>query len=142
MPLSRLNRFKRNRLDDTSPFQIGLVFPAGLFGFEHYIRYWLIGHQKEVPFLRVEAQENSTFFFYAIDPFLGCPDYTPSLNRQDLQEMGVVNEANLIMLALVNVNERPFTMNLAAPLIIHWPKKLGKQLLMNDNPEFPLTLCL
>jgi flagellar assembly factor FliW len=137
-PLSSLNRLKRPPVD-TWPFHTELVFPQGLFGFERYTRYALIGHQKEVPFLRLEASQNRSLSFYVIDPFLHAPDYFPSIARADLEDVGVLYEAKLILFAIVNTKEHPFTMNLAAPLLIHWFKKLGKQLLMHANTEYPIS---
>jgi flagellar assembly factor FliW len=139
LPLPRPNRLKRPPID-TWPFQTELLFPEGLFGFERYTRYLLIGHKQEIPFLRFEALENRALAFYVIDPFLAYPDYTPSLSQADLEDVGVLHEAKLIVLAIVYTKERPFTMNLSAPLLIHWSKRLGKQLLLQNDPEYPIEL--
>lgn len=133
----RFNRLKRQFIK-TSPFQAEVLFVRGLFGFEKYTRYFLKEHQQESPFLRLESIENRELFFYVTDPFLECPNYTPSFLQKDLQEVGVNYEAKLILLAIVYTKSRPFTLNLAAPLLIHWSKRIGKQILIDNNPEFPL----
>lgn len=137
MPLPRLNRLKHPSVA-VWPFKAELVFPQGLFGFESYKKYWLIGHQKEVPYLRLEAQENDLISFVVIDPFLILPEYEPTLSQKDIQDVGVLHEAKLILLAIVNTKDRPFTMNLAAPLLIHWHKRKGKQLLLHHESNFPI----
>jgi len=141
LPIPRLNRLKRPSTD-TWPYQTEILFPQGLLGFEHYTRYKLIGYKHEIPFLRLEALENHKLTFYVIDPFLEHPNYTPTLTQIDLREVGVVYEAKLILLAIVNTNERPFVMNLAAPLLIHWSKRQGKQLLIHDEPDYPIEIFL
>lgn len=139
MPYSRLNRLKRAP-KDVWPFQSELSFPKALFGFEGYFRYQLIGHQKESPFLRLLSLENGDFFFYTIDPFIGCPDYNPPLAKQDLKDVGAFDDTKLVMLAIVDVKSRPLTMNLAAPLLINWHRKVGKQLLFPHDSAYPLVL--
>lgn len=135
-----MNRLKRPR-EDAWPFQAELHFPKGLLGFEHYTRYVLIGHQQEKPFLRLEV-ESRAFSFFVIDPFLEHVDYTPTLTQQDLQDLDVLHEAKLFMLSIVNTNEHPYTMNLAAPLLIHWAGRLGKQLLFPEDNAYPLVSIL
>jgi flagellar assembly factor FliW len=135
--LPQLNRLKRPPIDSW-PFEAEIYFPKGLFGFETYQHYRLVGHQKESPLLRIHAQEHQSLSFYVVDPFLHCPSYTPPLTQTDLKDLEVVYEAKLIMLAIVDSNRRPSTMNLSAPLLINWLKKRGKQLLIPHDSEYPL----
>jgi flagellar assembly factor FliW len=136
--LPQLNRLKRPPFDEW-PFEEKIKFPKGLFGFESYKNYRLVGNKKEIPLLRLESIDNSTLAFYVIDPFTYCPFYEPTLTHTDLKDVGVIQEAKLILLAIVDINSHLHTMNLGAPLLIHWSKKLGKQLLMDQDPEFPLS---
>ncbi len=135
--MPQLNRLKRPPFDSW-PLRIELLFPHGLFGFEAYTRYKLTGDQKKAPFLRLESLENSSLLFYVIDPFPHCPSYEPALTRVDLKDVGVIHEANLILLTIVDANRRYPTMNLSAPLLIHLSKKIGKQLLTHHDAQYPL----
>ncbi len=135
--MPQLNRLKRPPVDNW-PFERELLFPKGLFGFEKYTHYRLIGHEREVPFLRLESVENPNLSFFVADPFLYYPSYEPTLTHNDLKDVGILNEGKLLLFAIVDRDRRPQTMNLGAPLLIHWHKKLGKQLLFPENSEFPL----
>lgn len=135
--MPQLNRLKRPPFDSW-PLQVELLFPHGLFGFEAYTHYKLTGHAKEAPFLKLESLENPCLSFYVIDPFPHCPSYEPTLTRVDLKDVGVMHEANLIVLTIVDTNRKCPTLNLGAPLLIHLSKKLGKQLLTHHNAEYPL----
>lgn len=135
--MPQLNRLKRLPCDSW-PLIAELLFPYGLFGFEAYTRYRLIGHQKEKPLLRFESIDNRALSFYVIDPFIPCSSYEPTLSPTDLKDVGVNHEAKLILLSIIDTNRHPYTMNLSAPLLIHWSKKLGKQILIHHNAEYPL----
>jgi flagellar assembly factor FliW len=137
MPLSRLNRFKRPSFD-TWPFKETLNFPKGLHGFENLIRFSLIGHKHETPFLRLASEENDAISFVVADPFPLYPFYEPVITKKDVEDLNVGGEAKLIILAIVNTIERPLTLNLEAPLLIHWHIKQGKQLLFPNDPAFPI----
>jgi len=137
MPLSRLNRFKRP-IFDTWPFEVSLTFPKGLLGFETLTRFALVGHKNESPYLRLESEENEAISFVVIDPFPINPYYEPVITQKDIKDIGVVGEAKLIILTIVNPKERPFTMNLEAPLLIYWHKRRGKQILFPDDSAFPI----
>ncbi len=129
MPLSRLNRLKRSRW----PFQASLFFPKGLFGFESLTRFTLIGQEHEAPYLWLDSAENAAITFRVVDPFQFHPQYNPVISKKDLEDLEVKGEAELILFTIVNTADRHYRMNLEAPLLIHWERKLGKQLL------FPLS---
>jgi flagellar assembly factor FliW len=137
MPLSRLNRFKRSSYE-MPPFEVGLVFPNGLHGFESLRRFSLVVYEHEAPFLRLVSLENEAITFMLIDPFSICPSYEPVITKQDIYDLQVGDEAKLIMLAIVNTHERPIAMNLEAPLLIHWHLKRGKQLLFPNESAYPI----
>ena len=137
MPLSRLNRFKRPSFD-TWPFQVPLTFPEGLLGFESLTHFSLVGHKNVTPYLRLESEENEVISFVVIDPFPINPYYEPVITQKDIRDIGVIGEAKLILFTIVNIKERPYTMNLEAPLLIYWHKRRGKQLLFPADPTFAI----
>ncbi len=136
MPLSRLNRFKRPSF--ACPLEEKLIFSKGLHGFENLTRFSLIGHEYEIPYLRLVSLENEAIMFMVTDPFPIHPSYEPVITKKDIEDLEVEGEAKLIILAIVNSKEWPHTLNLEAPLLIHWRKKQGKQLLFPDDPVFPI----
>lgn len=137
MPLSRLNRFKRSPIDSW-PFEALLNFPLGLHGFESHTRFVLIGEKEEIPYLRLVSEEDRALSFFVVDPFPIFPTYEPVITKPDILDIGVTGEAKLILLAIVNKHERPYTMNLGAPLLIYWQKRRGKQLLFPADSSYPV----
>lgn len=129
----RLNRFKQNW-----PFEEHLFFPHGLLGFPTLTRFTLLGEQEERPYFRLNAQTNHSVSFALRDPFPLFPDYKPTITKKDLDDLEVEDQGELILLVIVNMKEQPPTMNLQAPLLIHWSRKRGKQLLFPGDPEFSL----
>lgn len=128
----RLNRFKR----PSFPFQASLYFIEGLHGFESHTEFLLF--EKDVPFLRLESKADSRVSFVVIDPFVMCPNYLPKISRFDLKQLNVLDESELILLAIVNTSKKPYTANLAAPILIHWDEKKGKQILLQEDPAYPI----
>lgn len=93
-----------------------------------------------MPYLRLVSQDSETVSFMVVDPFPIYPDYEPTITQQDLEDLGVGREAKLIILTIVNRHERPFTMNLQAPLLIYWHKRRAKQLLFPGVSDFPIRI--
>lgn len=128
MPLPRLNRLTKPPSAQGS-FQVSLIFPKGLFGFENLTRFMLIGCECERPYFRLESKELASLSFMVIDPFQIHPHYEPLITKKDICDVGVTGGSKLSCFAILDITEEPITANLEAPLLIHWRTKLGKQLL-------------
>ncbi|NGX54877.1 MAG: Flagellar assembly factor FliW [Chlamydiae bacterium] len=114
-----LNRFKRISLEAS------LTFESGLYAFEEHRHFSLTGRQKESPFLRLT---HSKLQFIVMDPFEACPDYEPHLGETPFQKPA-------FLLAIVCLQQDHYTINLAAPLLIEWEQRRGRQLLIPDEPN-------
>lgn len=136
MPFRRLNRFKRPL---AQLFRAELCLVEGLHGFESHKHFVLYGKEEEAPFLWLESKEDTRISFVVIDPFIICPGYSPKISRADLQQLNAAEDAELILLAIVNTLETPYTMNLAAPLLINWAQKKGKQILLEEDSTHPIV---
>jgi flagellar assembly factor FliW len=133
-------KLKRFKLPPLSPFKEKLHFHHGLFGLEHCPKYVLIG-ESNCSFFRLEVEGNPSLAFHLMDPFVACPDYAPLITARDLLDLHLPKqEAKLILFTIVNTQETPYTINLAAPLLVHWSKRIGKQLLMPANSAHPLNI--
>lgn len=73
------------------------------------------------PFIRLSSIDVT---FVVVDPFAICPDYNPKV---------VVETAECFLLAIVEVREQLFA-NLAAPLLIDWKIRVGRQILLPNQP--------
>lgn len=137
MPLIQLNRFKRRRIP-LWPFRVPLHFPKGLHGFEKLRQFILVGYETEVPLLWLKAEED-TISFIVMDPFLRAPNYDPVIAKSDLEVFKEKEgDVSLFLLSIVNTQSDPYTINLGAPLLIHWQRQEGLQILVNDKIRSPI----
>lgn len=121
--------FKRLHLSQSLGFAT-LNFPSGLYGFETYTEYRLDPPAGRAAFFQLKARQRAGPSFWIVDPFLYYPKYRPVLLESDLRDIGVRSEGECVLLSLVNTHQTPYTLNLAAPILIHLGSRRGKQLLM------------
>ncbi len=101
-----------------------LAFPRGLLGFEEYTRFALIDAHKK-PFFWLQNLDEVRIAFILIKPSIFHDDYDPGLSREDLDELGNPESADLLVFAIVTIPESgPMTANLQGPLVIN--RKTGK----------------
>lgn len=123
-----LNRFNRS----PQPFSAQLRFSAGLHGYEEYKDFFLCSDEEKHPYLWLMASEVT---FLVVDPLLICSSYRPTLLQRDLDYLRVGPGAQqLFLLAIVQRRKEGDTLNLAAPLLIDWGRKTGRQILVPNQP--------
>jgi flagellar assembly factor FliW len=109
-----------------------LNFPRGLFGFEVLKDYALLDTESP-PFYSLQSIDIESLAFTLIDPFLFRPDYEVQLDDDDLQELGIDEPRQALILSIVTIpNENSMTANLQGPLIINRETRLGKQVILQD----------
>jgi flagellar assembly factor FliW len=109
-----------------------LSFPHGLFGFEVLKDYALLDTARP-PFYSLQSIDIESLAFTLIDPFLFRPDYEAELDDDDLQELGIGDPRQALILSIVTIpNSNSMTANLQGPLIINRETRLGKQVILQD----------
>jgi flagellar assembly factor FliW len=109
-----------------------LNFPHGLFGFEVLRDYALLDTDCP-PFYSLQSIDIESLAFTLIDPFLFRPDYEVQLDDDDLQELGIDEPRQGLILSIVTIpNRNSMTANLQGPLIINRETRLGKQVILQD----------
>ncbi len=104
---------------------------GGLFGFEDYEKYVIIGKQQEQPFEWLQSVKNSTLAFVIVQTRVIKPDYKLSISTDDLTRIKAESTDNLTIYSIVVVPADPqkMTVNLRGPLIINRNNFLGKQVI-------------
>ena len=109
-----------------------LNFPRGLLGFEVLKDYALLDTECP-PFYSLQSIDIESLAFTLIDPFLFRPDYEVQLDEDDLQELGIDEPRQALILSIVTIpNGSYMTANLQGPLIINREIRSVKQVILLD----------
>ncbi len=110
-----------------------LDFPRGLVGFENYSRFVLF--EMEPPFYLLQAVDDPHLGFPLVDPFKLYPGYRAELSREECELLGLQEGDERAMLCVVALSRdaSPHTVNLRAPVALNSSKKLGAQVVLQEN---------
>ena len=111
-----------------------IVFPRGIFGFEDLRDFALFDAQQE-PFYWLQSLERVEVAFVLIDPHFFRPDYTPDVDRQELEEIGIASAEDVLLFAIVTIPDAAsrMTANLQGPIIVNRTSHVGRQSI-STNP--------
>jgi flagellar assembly factor FliW len=111
-------------------------FPYGLFGFPAAKRFVI----SEIPgggdiFKQMVAQDEEGLVFTLVYPYGLFPDYAPDIPDADLEELGVTELDQVIVMAIANVPAqfRETTANLKAPLVFNLKSRKARQVILTDD---------
>lgn len=113
-----------------------LEFPEGILAFERLRKFVIIdSKEEELPFKWLQSIDDAEVSFIMIDPFLFKPDYEVDISDQVIDKLKIENEEDVAIYTFLvipeNVND--MTANLVGPIVINCSKKLGKQVVLEDN---------
>lgn len=113
-----------------------LTFPEGLYGFEHAKQFVLITSPDEnFPFYWLQSIQDEELYFVVTSPFIFVEDYDIEIEDTIIEGLGIEKHEDVMVfsLAVIPKNAADTTINLKAPLIINYDKKMGKQTILNDD---------
>ncbi|MDF2925422.1 MAG: flagellar assembly factor FliW [Paenibacillaceae bacterium] len=112
-----------------------LTFLQGMPGFESHQKYVLLKPEELSPFAYLQSVEERELSFLTVDPFAVYPQYDFMLSTEVQEELGIVSEQDVKVLAVVTSKENvaDMTMNLLAPLIFNVREKTGKQVVLHNT---------
>ena len=113
-----------------------ISFPKGIFGFEE-LREFILLDATTKPFYWLQSAERVEVAFVLIDPKFFCPDYTPDLDTPELEEIGITDPDDMLVLAIVTIPQsaQKMTANLQGPLILNRRTHVGRQSI-SSNPRW------
>jgi flagellar assembly factor FliW len=113
-----------------------IVFPFGILGFESLKNYVLID-AKQQPFYWLQSMEVPEIAFILINPFVFRPDYEIDVPNDELAEIGITDQENILVFAIVTIpeNQQKMTANLQGPIIINKFDRIGRQAI-SPNPKW------
>lgn len=115
-----------------------IQFPKGLFAFEEFTRFALI-RQEESPALWLQSIEGADPRFVLFNPEEIIDGYNPDLPEGVFREMKACHDEalNLFVIAVIPEHITDMTINLKSPIVINFEKKLGMQIIL-ENEDYPV----
>jgi flagellar assembly factor FliW len=112
-----------------------LTFSSGIPGFEKAKEFVIVSIPDFVPFEWLVCTDGSRLRFAIINPLLFMPDYSPAMVKEQLEDLDVGKPEDILLYSIVTIRENPLesTANLVGPLIINRVKRLGKQIIIDDD---------
>jgi len=113
-----------------------IQFPAGLFGFEEGNDFLLLPFEGgENRMLCLQSTKTPSLAFTLLDPFYLCPQYTPVLQKSELQMFDVDTIEALCFYVLCAVKEpvSSSTVNLKCPVVINPTTGVARQIIMETD---------
>ncbi len=128
-------------LVDTKPFgkidvdeRQKVMFASGLFGFENLHDYALLD-AAQPPFYWLQSLEDREISFVLIDPTYFRPDYVLEAPEEDLEDIGIDDDADILVFAIVTIPQKRERMsaNLQGPIVINRKNKHARQTISLNN---------
>ena len=117
-----------------------ISFEFGLPGFPDFHKFVLLPLDADFPLAVLQSTDEAQVGFVVAYPFVFKKDYVFEISDEDKEDLLIDNEEDVIAYSIVTLKETfpESTLNLLAPIIINSNKKLGKQIILQDNAAHPL----
>lgn len=110
----------------------------GLIGFESYTEYLPIPFDKgNDSLISLQSLEDETLSFILMNPFGLLSDYSPSLPKYELKELGAESseELSYYVICVMRDSVAESTVNLKAPLVVNARNRQARQIIL-DQKEY------
>ena len=124
-------------------------FPNGIIGFPDLKKFTLMhdeddgdsGSTNTIKWL--QSIDEPGFAMPVMDPLIVCPDYSPEIDRTKIEDIGELDDEDILVLVTVTVPHdlEKMTVNLMGPFVINVKEMKGVQSIVeNDNypVKFPI----
>ncbi|NOZ68730.1 MAG: flagellar assembly protein FliW [Deferribacteres bacterium] len=109
-----------------------IYFPNGLIGFPDVRRYILMDY-KDTLLKWLQAVDAKDVAFIVAPTYEFFPDYSVKIDNQTRDLLGIENEEDVIILAILRVQGENVTANLQGPLVINSTSRKGVQVVNEDS---------
>jgi flagellar assembly factor FliW len=116
-----------------------ILMKSGILGFDRLKRYSVLIQDPKNPLCWLQSLEDGALAFVVVDPIVMKPDYHPVIDKSHRESLEISREEDIALLCIVTIRHEPFgvTMNLRAPLVINMDKRLGSQIVLEDE-QYPI----
>ena len=124
--------------DIDHPSSLEIIFPQGLIGCPDWRRFHLVPEPFEYigELVCVDVPEISLF---VADPDWLRVNFSFELDEEDAEAIALTEEGDARVLTILSVQRNPpmIYANLAGPLVINWPRRIGCQVVL-EHQAYPL----
>ena len=110
-----------------------LHFPAGLAGLEDCRHWVLLADARTTRSGWLQSTSRPEIALAVVTPRRFVPDYQVRVDRAELAPLAILQLQDAKVLVIVGKNERSITLNLKAPLVINLDRRLGRQVVANND---------
>lgn len=112
-----------------------ITFPAGIPGFEKNRDFVIVNVPEYLPFEWLVCIDGSRLRFAVINPLLFNNEYTPNIVKEQMEELSIEKPDDILLYVIVTIRENPLesTANLVGPIVVNRNKRLGKQIIIDDE---------
>lgn len=108
-----------------------LTIQGGMFGFEGYDRFVLVGVREQQPFEWLQCVDEPTLAFVVLRPEMFMPNYHLQVSEADKVAVGVKSESELLcyVICVIPDDMKKITVNLKGPIVVHPATLQGRQVI-------------
>ena len=110
-----------------------LHFPAGLAGLEDCRHWVLLADALNDALGWLQSTSRPEIALAVVTPRRFVPDYQVRVARTELAPLAILQIQDAKVLVIVGKNEHSITLNLKAPLVINLDRRLGRQIVANND---------
>ena len=112
-----------------------ITFASGIPGFEESKKFVIVSVPEYTPFEWLVCVDGPRLRFAMINPMLFAPEYSPAMVKDQFEDLEISTPEDLLLYVIVTIRENPLesTANLVGPLIINRARRLGKQIIIDDD---------
>jgi flagellar assembly factor FliW len=112
-----------------------IAFKSGIPGFENNRAFVLVQIPEYLPFEWLICTDGSPLRFAVINPLQFVRDYAPNMQKEQLEDLQIEKPEDVLLYVIVTIKDNPAdsTANLVGPIIINKTKRLGKQVIIEDD---------
>jgi flagellar assembly factor FliW len=112
-----------------------ISFPSGIPGFEKNKKFVLVQVPDYLPFEWLVCVDGCRVRFAIINPMMFRPDYAPGITKFHIDELAIEKPEDILIYCIVTIAENPInsTANLVGPVLINKTKRIGKQIIFDDD---------
>lgn len=114
-----------------------IEMPEGVLGFEELKRFVIVDPGDETFIQWLQSIERDEIAFPILEPKVFRPDYLVKLSASEMRalELETVNTNTALVYSILTIPKDPkeMTANLKAPLVINPRKRIGRQVILQEN---------
>ena len=108
-----------------------LTLQGGMFGFEGYEKFVLIGVPEQMPFEWLQSVDEPSLAFVVLRPETFMPNYQLLISEADKTSLGATSERDLLcyIVCVIPDDMKKITGNLKGPVVVNAKSLQGRQVI-------------